>query len=105
MQCRTCRVGIRCCEKLESSVELEKLDSLNELILTNMPQDFVEDIRTRMQDRGILLTNKWEFSTSHVSFLRLYSLCSVFFVGYEEGSRTKIKYLIFFKGYLINYNL
>ncbi|KAK9989553.1 hypothetical protein SO802_029792 [Lithocarpus litseifolius] len=58
---------IRCCEKLESSVELEKLGSLKELILTNMPQDFVEDIRTRM-GRGILLTNKWEFSTSHVKY-------------------------------------
>ncbi|XP_050259685.1 probable disease resistance protein RF9 [Quercus robur] len=66
---------IRCCEKLNKSVKLEKLDSLKlkELILTNKPQDFVEDIRTRM-GRGILLTNKWEFSTSHVSFLRLYSL-------------------------------
>ncbi|KAM4087970.1 hypothetical protein ACB094_07G036200 [Castanea mollissima] len=53
---------IRCCKELESSVELENLNSLKELILTNMPQDFVEDIRTKMQDRGILLTNKWEFS-------------------------------------------
>ncbi|KAK7835469.1 putative disease resistance protein [Quercus suber] len=31
---------IRCCEKLNKSVKLEKLDSLEELILTNMPQDF-----------------------------------------------------------------
>ena len=59
---RLVELEIRCCEKLESSVKLEKLDSLKELILTNMTQHFVEDIRTRM-GRGILLTNKCEFST------------------------------------------
>ena len=76
---RLVELEIRCCEKLESSVVLEKLDSLKELILTNMPQDFVEDIRTRM-GRGILLTNEWEFSDLHVSFLRLYSFSVVYFL-------------------------
>ncbi|XP_030942828.1 putative disease resistance protein At1g58400 [Quercus lobata] len=58
---------IRCCEKLKKLVKLEELDSLKELILTNMPQKFVEDIRTRM-GTGILLTNKWEFSDLHVKY-------------------------------------
>ena len=51
---------IRVCKKMKSSVGLEKLAKLKELILTDMPQDFIKDVRRRL-GRKILLTNKWEF--------------------------------------------
>ena len=59
---------IRGCEKLKTSDGLEKLASLKELILTNMPEDFVADVRRKL-GRDILLTNNWEFSPLDVSFL------------------------------------
>ena len=52
---------IRGCEKLKSSDGLEKLPFLKELILTNMPQEFVEDA-TRRLGSDKLLTNNWKFS-------------------------------------------
>ena len=55
---------IRVCKKMKSSVGLEKLTTLKELILTDMPQDFIKDVRRRLGrrlSRKILLTNKWEF--------------------------------------------
>ncbi|XP_050258147.1 probable disease resistance protein RF9 isoform X2 [Quercus robur] len=39
---------IRSCEKLRSSEGLDQLPALKELILTYMPQDFVEDARKRL---------------------------------------------------------
>lgn len=52
---------IRRCENLESSDGLEQLPALKELILTNMPQEFVANVRQGL-GRDILLTNTWEFS-------------------------------------------
>ncbi|GMY35121.1 disease resistance protein rpp13 [Fagus crenata] len=59
---------IRGCKKMTSSDGLEKLPSLKELILTEMPPNFVADVRRKLS-RDILLTNEWEFPPSHVSFL------------------------------------
>ena len=44
---------IRRCEKLRSSEGLDQLPALKELILTNMPQDFVEDARRRLGNEKI----------------------------------------------------
>ncbi|XP_030964976.1 probable disease resistance protein RF9 [Quercus lobata] len=52
---------IRGCEKLKRSDGLEELPFLKELILTNMPQEFVEDA-TRRLGSDKLLTNNWNFS-------------------------------------------
>ena len=52
---------IRRCEKLKSLDGLERLLSLKELVLTNMPQEFVANVRQGLR-RDILLTNTWEFS-------------------------------------------
>ncbi|KAM3694130.1 hypothetical protein ACB098_07G034600 [Castanea mollissima] len=51
---------IRVCKNMKSSDGLEELATLKELILTDMPQDFIKDVRRRL-GRKILLTNKWEF--------------------------------------------
>lgn len=67
---------IRVCKNMKSSVELEKLATLKELILTDMPQDFIKDVSRRL-GRKILLTNKWEFPSKQVKFiLYLYSATS-----------------------------
>ena len=57
---------IRGCKKLEKTDGLEHLPALKELILTNMTEDFVADVRRRLgRDKLISRT----LSTSHVSFL------------------------------------
>lgn len=49
---------IRSCEELKTLDGLQMLPALKEVILTNMPKDFVSDVRKRF-DRDILLTNEW----------------------------------------------
>nr|POE48551.1 putative disease resistance protein [Quercus suber] len=46
---------IRVCEKLRSSEGLDQLPALKELILRNMPQDFVEDARRRLGNEKLLI--------------------------------------------------
>ena len=49
---------IRSCEELKTLDGLQMLPALKEVILTNMPKDFVSDVKKRF-DRDILLTNEW----------------------------------------------
>lgn len=61
---------IRRCQQLEKSDGLEQLPALKELILTNMPPEFVENVKQRLGlRRNIVLTNTWEFTPQYVSFL------------------------------------
>lgn len=46
---------IRVCKKLRSSEGLDQLPALKELILRNMPQDFVEDARRRLGNEKLLI--------------------------------------------------
>lgn len=56
---------IRGCEKLKRFDGLEHLPALKELVLTNMPPDFVADVGKRF-GTDILLTNEWKASSSLV---------------------------------------
>lgn len=56
---------IRGCEKLKRFDGLEHLPALKELVLTNMPPDFVADVGKRF-GADILLTNEWKASSSLV---------------------------------------
>ncbi|XP_023880798.2 putative disease resistance protein At1g50180 [Quercus suber] len=48
---------IRVCEKIRSSEGLDQLPALKELILRNMPQDFVEDARRRLGNEKLSSNN------------------------------------------------
>lgn len=67
---------IRRCEQLEKSDGLEQLLALKELILTNMPPEFVENVKRRLgSKKNILLTNTWEYTPQYVSLpLHVYVL-------------------------------
>ncbi|KAF5953445.1 hypothetical protein HYC85_006301 [Camellia sinensis] len=55
---------IRGCDNLENLEGLKELPELKELILTNMPQEFVADLREKLdRDRDIVVTNEWKIST------------------------------------------
>ncbi|XP_075662369.1 disease resistance protein RPP13-like isoform X2 [Castanea sativa] len=48
---------IKNCRELRSSEGLDQLPALKELILTDMPQDFVEDARRRLGNEKLLINN------------------------------------------------
>ncbi|KAL7264627.1 hypothetical protein ACSBR1_002565 [Camellia fascicularis] len=50
---------IRGCDNLENVEGLKELPELKELILTNMPQEFVADLREKL-DRDIVVANEWK---------------------------------------------
>ncbi|CAL5334352.1 unnamed protein product [Camellia sinensis] len=50
---------IRGCDYLENMEGLKELPELKELMLTNMPQEFVSDLREKL-DRDIVVTNDWK---------------------------------------------
>ncbi|CAL5389082.1 unnamed protein product [Camellia sinensis] len=52
-------IEIRGCDYLENVEGLKELPELKELILTNMPQVFVVDLREKL-DRDIVVTNEWK---------------------------------------------
>lgn len=62
---------IRSCEKLRSSEGLDQLPALKELILTYMPQDFVEDARKRLGNNYMHVIHG---NIAHVVWDRLQSL-------------------------------
>ncbi|CAL5334281.1 unnamed protein product [Camellia sinensis] len=52
---------LRGCDNLENLEGLKELPELKELILTNMPQEFVADLREKLdRDRDIVVTNEWK---------------------------------------------
>ncbi|XP_030526057.1 putative inactive disease susceptibility protein LOV1 [Rhodamnia argentea] len=53
---------IRRCKQLENSDVLEHLPSLNEVVLTDMPQSFVEEVRKSIANDVFLKVNDWKFS-------------------------------------------
>ncbi|XP_048130405.1 putative disease resistance protein At1g59780 isoform X3 [Rhodamnia argentea] len=53
---------IRRCDQLENSDGLQQLPNLNEVVLTNMPQSFVEKLRGSSGNNVFVKVNNWEFS-------------------------------------------
>ncbi|CAL5334365.1 unnamed protein product [Camellia sinensis] len=50
---------IRGCDYLENVEGLKELPELKELMLTNMPQEFVSDLREKL-DKDIVVTDDWK---------------------------------------------
>ncbi|KDP38350.1 hypothetical protein JCGZ_04275 [Jatropha curcas] len=53
---------IRRCDKLKETSGWQQLNSLKELILTNMSEDFVAEMESTMKERNVKITkNNWKF--------------------------------------------
>ncbi|KAI6691592.1 hypothetical protein NL676_028420 [Syzygium grande] len=59
---------IRRCGELKNSDGLRHLPNLNEIVLTNMPQSFVEEVRRSSRNDVILKVNYWKLSHYQVKF-------------------------------------
>lgn len=62
-------LGIRSCCKLKQLEGLELVTTLQDLILTNMPDDFVTNVKRVMDKCVFIKENNWSFAPLQVRFL------------------------------------
>ncbi|GKV52197.1 hypothetical protein SLEP1_g58786 [Rubroshorea leprosula] len=57
---------IRCCDKLKNVPQLNRVASLKELILTNMPASFASEAKSKTTCTCAVSVNQWTFSSTEV---------------------------------------
>ncbi|GLT68666.1 hypothetical protein SLA2020_408770 [Shorea laevis] len=58
------KVEFRCCMKLNKPSGLEKLKTLKKLVLTNMEENFVKEIKESMDSNVSIKERRWNLSSS-----------------------------------------
>ncbi|CAL5387001.1 unnamed protein product [Camellia sinensis] len=76
---------IRGCDNLKNLEGFKELPELKEMILTNMPQEFVADLREKL-DRDIVVTNEWTSFSLALSLMNCLEVKTINHICREENT-------------------